>query len=147
MKIKLLILLLFLILSKFSFAMEYKYNPLKAAMLSAFIPGGGQFYNDKKLKSFLVAGGEITLALKLSYDLDKKNYYYNKYKKTQSQIDYQNFVKYYEKKQSDIFWLGFYIILSATDAFVDAHLYNFNSEKNKIKILFGKNKLEVKYEF
>ncbi len=128
-------------------AFEYKYNPLKAAALSAVIPGGGQFYNDKKIKAAIVSVVEIGLIYKLYYDNSQKNYYYEKFKESNSQIEYQRFSNYYYKKQSDIFWLGFYVLLSSTDAFVDAHLYNFESQKKKIHILFKKNKLEVRYEF
>ena len=136
-----------LVISIKTFAFEYKYKPLKSAMLSALIPGGGQFYNDKKLKSFLIATGELSLIYKFYYDTSQKNYYFDKYQNNKSQTDYQKFYNYYYKKQSDIFWLGFYIIMSSTDAFVDAHLYNFESQKKKIHILFKKNKLEVGYEF
>ncbi len=140
-------LILLLILFVHLGALEYKYKPLKSAMLSLFIPGGGQFYNDKKLKSAIVASGELALIFKLSYDLNKKNFYEKRYKNTHSQTDYTNFSKYYNKKQSDIFWLGFYVMLSATDAFVDAHLYNFKKKKKEIHLLFSFKKMEVSYVF
>ena len=126
---------------------EHLNKPMKSAMLSLLAPGGGQFYNKKYVKSAFVAAGEIYLISITSYHISKQNYYLDIYKKTQSQAAYQDFVFHYERKQSDIFWLGLYLVLSATDAFVDSHLSNFEKEKKRVHLIFDNKLLGVSYEF
>lgn len=121
--------------------------PMKSAMLSLLIPGGGQFYNKKYVKSVFVAAGEIYLISMTSYHILKQNEYLDIYKNTQSPDAYQNFVFHYEHKQSDIFWLGLYLVLSATDAFVDMHLSDFEKEKKRVHLIFKNKLVGVSYEF
>jgi len=126
---------------------EHLKKPMKSAMLSLLVPGAGQFYNKKYVKSAFVAVGEIYLISITSYHINRQNYYLDLYKNTQSQNAYQNFVFHYERKQSDVFWLGLYLILSATDAFVDSHLADFEKEKKRVHLIFDNNLMGVSYEF
>ena len=122
-------------------------KPLKAAVLSCFIPGGGQLYNGKFVKSgfvFALEGSFISLAL---YHHTKAEDYYDKYRVSLSESDYSEYVKYYNKRQSDFFWIGTIIFLSAIDAYVDAHLYNFEEKKNKIHLKFENNMIGLSYNF
>ena len=124
-----------------------KKQPFKAAILSCFIPGGGQLYNGKFIKSGLVLaveGGFIGLA---SYHHLEAEKYYDKYRVSLSEIDYNEYVKYYERRQSDFFWIGTIIFLSAIDAYVDAHLFDFEEKKNKIHLKFENNTVGLSYNF
>ena len=145
-----LLLIIYLILNlTFLFAEEniIKKKPLKAAVLSCFVPGGGQFYNEKYLKSgfvFAVEGSFIGLA---AYHHLEAERYYDRYEVSLSETDYNEYVKYYEKRQSDSFWIGTVIFLSAIDAYIDAHLFDFEEKKNKIHLKFENNTVGLVYNF
>ena len=122
-------------------------QPLKAAVLSCFIPGGGQLYNRKYLKSgfvFAVEGSFIGLAAYHHLEAEK---YYDRYRVSELDSDYNEYVKYYERRQSDFFWIGAVIFLSAIDAYVDAHLFDFEEKKNKIHLKFENNTVGLVYNF
>ena len=124
-----------------------KKQPLKAVALSCFIPGGGQLYNGKYLKSgFVIAveGSFIGLAAYHHFEAEK---YYDRYEVSELETDYNEYVKYYERRQSDFFWIGTIIFLSAIDAYVDAHLFDFEEKKNKIHLKFENNTVGLVYNF
>jgi len=124
-------------------------QPLKAAALSCFFPGGGQLYNGKYLKSgfvFAVEGSFIGLAVYHHLEAEK---YYDRYKvNPESNSDYyKEYEKYYNKRQSDFFWIGTIIFLTAIDAYIDAHLFDFEEKKNKIHLKFEDNTVGLSYNF
>ncbi len=124
-----------------------KKQPLKAAALSCFFPGGGQLYNGKYLKSgfvLAVEGSFIGLAVYHHLEAEK---FYDRYKVSLLETDYNEYVKYYERRQSDFFWIGTIIFLSAIDAYIDAHLYDFEEKKNKIHLKFEDNTVGLIYYF
>jgi TM2 domain-containing membrane protein YozV len=119
-------------------------NPTKAAFLSAFIPGSGQFYNEKYLKSAAVVVTQASL-VGLSIHFDKQMSKYKKRRDNSTGVDNVNYhiryIEYYELRQSYRFWVGASVLLSALDAYVDAHLFNFNDKKNEIRLKFEDDKL------
>ena len=124
-----------------------KKQPLKAAALSCFSPGGGQLYNGKLIKSgfiFAVEGSFIGLAAYHHLEAEK---YYDRYRISLSPSDYIEYEKYYNKRQSDFFWIGTIIFLSAIDAYIDAHLFDFEEKKNKIHLKFEDNTVGLVYNF
>jgi len=144
---KLILLILFISLIISLSAFESKKKPLKAAALSFFIPGGGQFYNESYLKSGIILTVEGTLLGITIYHHLKSENYYNKYKKTMSVDYYQRYLNYYYKRQNDLWWVGTVILLSTIDAFVDAHLSDFQEQKRKIHLKFEGDKLSLSYNF
>lgn len=91
-------------------------NPTGAMLRSIFVPGLGQFYNGKWLKGIVIAGTEfglITNAIVLNQwandaETEDERYFY---------LDNRNLS----------FWLlGATILYSMADAYVDAHLYDFD---------------------
>jgi hypothetical protein len=56
-------------------------------------------------------------------------------------------VDYYNKRQSDFWWAGIVIFLSTIDAYVDAHLYDYEDTKQKIRLKFDENMLSLEYKF
>ena len=144
----LIILFLFLLLTSLFAEEEFvKKQPLKAAALSCLIPGGGQLYNRKFVKSGLVFAVEGSLiGLAAYHHLEAENSY-DKYEVSLLESDYNEYVKYYEKRQSDFFWIGTVIFLSAIDAFVDAHLFDFQDKKKKIHLKFEDNAVGLAYNF
>ena len=104
---------------------EYK-SPQKAVILSALIPGGGQFYTSHYIKGSIIAFGEI-FSLSKAYFLyrDSKNYQENSSKR-------DNLMR---ESFSYAFWFLGIWFYSMLDAYVEAQLYNFD-EKAKISISF-----------
>ena len=144
---KLILLVLILFISSLIFAEEVTKKPFKAAALSFFIPGAGQLYNEAYLKSGIVIALEGSLIGLAMYHNSKAEYYYDKYKLTASEDQYNLYLDYYYKRQSDFWWVGVVVFLSTIDAFVDAHLFNFEEKKNKIHLKFEDNVISLSYSF
>ena len=144
--------LLILFSFTFLFSFENTKNPFLAGTLSLTIPGGGQLYNRNYYKFSAAFALESYFIINYLYHLDKKNNYYDKARKYESNeqlyTDYVNQYNHYNNKcKNDLWWLGTTVFLSVLDAYVDAHLSNYNSEKEKVRILFRKKKLEISYSF
>ena len=93
-------------------------DPEKAALLSAFLPGGGQFYNEKYLKGVIIASIEGFTG----YNAISR---YVKYKK------FGDLQKFSESLSYGFYFLGTWLY-SVADAYVDAHLFNF---KEKVELV------------
>jgi TM2 domain-containing membrane protein YozV len=93
-------------------------SPTKAALMSAIIPGSGQFYNGRKIKGLILGG--LSLA-SLTYTFIK----YSEYR-----------VRGDNRSVSE--FLGAVIInlavggYTSADAFVDAYLYGFQAERDTV---------------
>ena len=115
---------------------KYTRNPKKAFYYS-LIPGLGQVYNKKWLKSFVIIGSEITF-----YQLWQKNLeYYKNYDTNNYPLKKH---RYLEKRNKYAWWIGLVYIYSMIDSVVDAHLFEFNSlmEKPIVESLEGVDKNE-----
>ena len=124
-----------------------KKQPLKAVALSCLFPGGGQLYNGKIIKCGFVLAVEGSFIGLAAYHHLEAEKYYDRYRVSLSASDYTEYVKYYNKRQSDFFWVGTIIFLSAIDAYVDAHLFDFEEKKNKIHLKFENNTVGLVYSF
>ncbi len=125
-------------------------NPTKAMFLSLFIPGAGQFYNEQYWKASAVFIVESTMIGLTIYNHVKMEEYYDKARSATDetfQIYYKKYNNYYKKRQNMYWWLGGFTFLSIVDAFVNAHLYNYEKEKRKIELKFERNKLQMSYKF
>ena len=93
-------------------------DPKIALKRSLTIPGGGQLYNDQKVKGYALMAGEV-LALWSFNDNRKK---YNNYEDSDS-----NSKEHYLRERNRFAWIAiglyFYGVL---DAVVEAHLDNFD---------------------
>lgn len=122
-------------------------NATKAMLYSLLIPGGGQFYNKKYIKSAIEFTAEtLLIGFTLHYHI-KMNNAYEKYEQTQNQEDYNKYSNLYEKRQSMFWWLSALKFLSVIDSFVDAKLYNFDEKKKKIELRFEGNSVSLNYRF
>ena len=144
---KFVLLVLVLFISSLIFAEAVTKKPFKAAALSFFVPGSGQLYNEAYLKSGIVIALEGSLIGLAVYHNSKAEYYYDRYKISEDEEDYNNYLDYYYKRQNDFWWIGVVIFLSSIDAFVDAHLFNFEEKKNKIHLKFEDNVIGLSYSF
>ncbi len=104
-------------------------NGYKAILLSAIIPGGGQFYNKSYLKGFAFAGLFVH-HLEQAYENNKQ---LQKIDKESNESLYEHF---YEKRQSYIGWVVGLTLFSMLDAFVDARLFNYYLMKKEIRLEF-----------
>jgi len=88
-----------------------------ALFRSALIPGWGQWYNGKKLKTLLVLGGEAALIA---------NAVSQNQKAQESRSDAERL--YYEDNRGKWVWYAFAVyLLNILDAVVDAHLSDFDT--------------------
>lgn len=115
-----------------------KFNPRKALLYSAILPGAGQFYNKKYWKVPLVYGGIIGLGLVVDFYNQANNKYRNELfgllnsgkSLSGSGLDETQLRTIIDqsRRQRDYFmiFVGFFYILQMVDAHVDAHLKEFD---------------------
>ena len=98
-------------------AMPEEKSPTVAVLRSAFVPGWGQWYNGQKLKAALVLGVELGLVGEIVY-------YHRLVVKSSS--DWER--EFYEDWRSRfLWWLLAAHIVNMLDAYVDAHLWDFDT--------------------
>lgn len=112
-------------------ALERK-SPTGALLRSVAFPGWGQFYNRKYFKSAIVFGAEATFITLAAIEWSRMN----EHKKNFQNPDYPNRYwefeqfEFYEDRRNLFLWITAGIVfLSMFDAYVDAHLYNFDQEE------------------
>ena len=94
-------------------------SPASAAFRSLFLPGWGQAYVNRPLKAVIYGGIEQALILSIY----RKHRLYNYYDRR----DEGNFAGAHKEDRNRLSWyLAGAIIMSMADAYVDAHLYNFD---------------------
>ncbi len=125
--------------------LSYTPSPSKSLLYSAFIPAGGQIYN----KSYIKAMAFIYLdALCI-----EKIVYYNKKMNSIPIFDEPTYTEekkyedYYERRQKYYGWLVFSVLYSMMDAYVEAKLFNFEKEKQRIRMNFDQDYLGLSYTF
>jgi len=98
---------------------ERSKNP-KVAFYHSLIPGLGQIYNGKWIKSAMIVGLEIAAYVAWTENRDIYNDFENK--------DYPlRKRRYLEKRNKYAWWIGFIYVYGMIDAVVDAHLYQFEN--------------------
>lgn len=91
-------------------------SPTGAMLRSMALPGWGQWYNEKRIKAVVIMGAEAGLVI----DAIVQNQL-----AARSGADYER--EYYRNNRSlAIWWLGAVILYSMADAYVDAHLFDFD---------------------
>lgn len=107
-------------------------SPIGSVLRSAVLPGWGQIYNESYWKAPVVWG----FLGYFGYVWIDNNKDYN-YGKDQYAATGENFWRTYRnfyRDQRDLFaiYMGITYILTLLDAYVDAHLFNFNVEEDVI---------------
>jgi hypothetical protein len=98
-------------------------SPTGALLRSLVIPGWGQLYNEQYLKAAIAFGIETSLALSASYQNDQVHRYEKK-----GESDAAKF--YRNDRNRLIWWLAGFALFSMGDAYVDAHLFNYDISPN-----------------
>jgi hypothetical protein len=131
-------------------ALEPK-NPTRAAVYSAIIPGGGQIYNHAYVKAGVVIGVQGYLIASAIIHDNKVDEYRRKGGETNDAFYKQQYLskqnEYQELRTSDFWWMGITMVLSVLDAYVDAHLSDFDAQKQKLHLRFEEEKLTFQYRF
>ena len=143
-----LIVLMFMVSCLWSY--DSGKRPFQAMFLSLAVPGGGQFYNESYYKAAFVFALEGFFIGRTIYHHNRMNYYYDKAEESFGDdfLYYnQRYLRYYDKRQSDFWWLGTIVFLSVVDAFVDANLYNYEMERERVRILFEDNMVGISISF
>jgi hypothetical protein len=91
-------------------------SPTGAMLRSLAVPGWGQWYNGKKFKAVLAAGGELGLVVDAIWLNQMAVRATNEYDR----------LYYQDNRSLAIWWLAGVILFSMADAYVDAHLYKFD---------------------
>ena len=92
-------------------------SPRTAMLRSAFVPGWGQWYNNQKLKALIVFGGEAALI--------GNAVYYNQMAVSSTTYGDRKF--YQDIRSQFLWWLVAVHLLNILDAYVDAHLFDFDT--------------------
>ena len=95
-----------------------KKDPKKAFYFS-LIPGMGQLYNGKLMKSTMIIGLEISSYIAWKNNLEK----YNEYDTNSFPLKRN---RYLEKRNKYAWWIGIIYVYAMMDAVVDAHLNSFD---------------------
>jgi hypothetical protein len=105
-------------------------SPWLAVLQSAVVPGLGQIYNESYIKAPIIWGTVALLAYGWIYNHDLYNDNRELFLQT-SDNNYQRLRDFY-RDQRDLFtiYIGLVYLLNLVDAYVDAHLYDFNVEEN-----------------
>lgn len=120
-------------------------SPLGAMLRSAVLPGWGQVYNESYLKAPLIFGVFAGLAGGVVYRHDQYATYRDRYKKaiqnpvygpdgktTTGTYDrntrlYKLYREFYrDERDKLVFYMGIAYLLNIADAYVDAHLFDFD---------------------
>jgi len=119
-----LFLLLFLTVGKSQDTTAITIKSPKKAFALSLVPGLGQIYNGKWIKSALIIGLEVSSFMAWKLNLDRYNNY-----------DSNNFplrkYRYLEKRNKYAWWMGIIYVYSMIDAVVDSHLHSFDHLMNK----------------
>ena len=113
-----------------------KVNAGTAVLLSALLPGGGQYYTGNVLKGILIGGAELTLAGITVYDN----------RMAQRTTDTAQLAYYLDRRNTFLWWTGFSLAFSMADAYVSATMFGFKQEQRLDARLvpFG---IEIAYRF
>jgi hypothetical protein len=144
---KKLFFIFFLLCFSLGYGFDLPKKPMRSAFYSLIIPGGGQYYNENYWKFGGVVAIEGYFIARTIYHQLEANSHYDKYRKSLLQTDYQNYLHYYYEVKNDYWWLGTTIVLSMIDAYVDAHLFNYDANKEKINLKFFDKKISLEFKF
>jgi hypothetical protein len=114
-------------------ALEQK-SPMGALLRSVAFPGWGQFYNKQYIKSLIVFGAETAFITAAAVDWSRMKKHERNFQNPNYPDRYWEFeqFEFYEDRRNMFLWITAGIVfLSMFDAYVDAHLYNFDREKVK----------------
>ena len=110
-------------------------SPRGAVLRSLMFPGWGQKYNERPWKAAVVFSTEIGL---LSAAIWHNTRMHKSFDDSYSDAYVQDFRDFHWDKRSQYFWyLGFAVLISMADAYVDAHLFDFDESTDLSAVTDG----------
>lgn len=107
-------------------AQKPRRSPMGALLRSVAVPGWGQFYNHKYVKSAVVFSAESFFLVKAAQWWKKTEDQYDRVQESSSGREFTTYINYRDRR-NDYLWLaGLSVFLSMFDAYVDAHLSGFD---------------------
>lgn len=147
MRKHILILLLLLCLAMPCIAQSLS-RPARAMLFSAVLPGGGQMYNKAWVKGGIVIGVQGWLiGSAIHNDLQRAHYHDLVVSGANPVWNAAREKEYQRRVNNDIWWIGITAVLSSIDAFVDAHLADFEEQDRALKLRFSGESLILEYRF
>ncbi len=126
-------------------------QPTKALLLSAVIPGGGQLYNHAWIKAGVVIGVQGYLISSAVQNDSKLKDYRTKATNSTDAWEVNRYrqleQRYTDRFNNDVWWIGITAALSMIDAFVDAHLKDFDANKQDLRLRFSDSGVGIQYSF
>uniref|UniRef100_A0A7C6A8I0 DUF5683 domain-containing protein n=1 Tax=candidate division WOR-3 bacterium TaxID=2052148 RepID=A0A7C6A8I0_UNCW3 len=101
---------------------KFDKSPGKAMLLSAILPGAGQFYTENYLK-----GGIITLAWGTLGFLSIREH--QKALNALSVSDTNTYKKHRDQRNNFLWWTAAVWVFSLADAYVSSHMYKFKGQE------------------
>ncbi len=116
-----------------------------AMLLTTFVPGGGQFYTKRYTKGIIIGGAQTYLiysGIQTQMDLNKINRTTNL--TPEQQNDKDNLL---DQRREIAWWVALVWTIGIFDAYVDAQLYNFESDLSLDKTGKPSVKLSFKIKY
>jgi len=115
--------------------------PTGALLRSALVPGWGQLYNRKYIKAVIYGGLEIFLMYEARKNWRQMDAHQTNFLNTDDQ-DYQAqefslYIMSRDDRNLYLWFTGFTIFISMFDAFVDAHLANFDQTDKAFEVFIA----------
>ena len=112
------------------FTVDGRRSPTGALLRSMVFPGWGQLYNRKYIKSLIVLAGEGYCIVEAIRNWDLADQAYDRFVQEEDaglrSLYYYDY-DFYQDRRNLFLWLsGLAIFISMIDAYVDAHLANFD---------------------
>ena len=121
--------------------------PTGALLRSAILPGWGQLYNRKYFKAVLYGGTEIYLIYKVQLRWRQMSEHEHNFLNTTDPVYKADQFALYEKRRDSRnvhLWLtSLVVFLSMFDAYVDAHLADFDQPDKAFQVYLGPEKDKV----
>lgn len=110
-----------------------KKSPTTAVLLSAVLPGAGQYYNESYWKIPIIAG----LVGYFGYEYFRQNNFYKDYRdqyaasqtvqNPSGDLNLKTLREFYRSQRDDFVWYFTIIyVINLVDAYIDAHLFDFD---------------------
>ena len=130
-------------------------SPWVAVGLSAVLPGAGQFYNRSYWKVPIAVGIGSYLGYEVLHNNNKFNDFKDQYAESQTSenpsgdLTLKNQREFYrDQRDTFIIYFGIFYLINLVDAYVDAHLFDFDvSEEIKLGVLNSNGLLNLSLGF
>lgn len=117
-------------------------NPTGALFRSVIVPGWGQFYNGKYIKAVIIAGIEVYLINEVythwhKADIHERNFTNAFDDPVYQAEEFARYEKELDRRGNATWFLAATVFFSMFDAYVDAHLSDFNQPDKAFEVYIG----------